>query len=738
MKPQVLTWRVLPAALLALSGIAAAQTTQNTTYNYQYDANGNLTQITDPLGHVTNQSYDALNRLTQQLQPAPTAGAARPAINYGYDSQDHLISVTDPRKLTTGYTVDGLGNQTALTSPDTGTSTKTYDAAGNLKTVTDARGKTTSHTYDALNRVTRIAYPGGTATAFEYDGGTAGAPNAAGRLTRITDESGQTSYTYDPLGRVLTKVQTTGTDATAKTYTVSYAYGTSGSATGKPVSLTYPSGNQLNFSYDAAGRINGITLTPNGQGTPVPLLTAIGYTPFGGPNSWTWGNSSATAQNTYARGVDLNGRLTGYPLGNGVTNGLMRTVTYDAASRITGTTHSGTGSGSMAPANFDQSFGYDNLDRLTNFTGSSTSRGYQYDQNGNRTQATFGSSSYANAIAANSNRMTSAAGPLPAKNYSYDAAGNLTGDGNLIYGYSDRGRMMNATLAGSTVSYLYNGLGQRVQKNGPASMVPGGTVQYVYDEQGRLLGEYDASGNALQETVYLGDMPVAVLRQADVYYVYADHLNAPRVITRASDNQIVWRWDNADPFGYSLPDENPGGLGVFTYNLRFPGQYYDRETGLFYNYSRDYDPATGRYIESDPIGLRGGINTYAYVGGNPVSFVDPLGLQRITGVSGPATALVTNSAAEGLWSGFSNAPNRAPDLPGEYVGINYPWALPNLQRVCVAGYYGSAPNMSIPASDNSNGSCKPARPPEKYNASSPGGTGSSNFTCTQWQLVQVP
>ena len=85
--------------------------------------------------------------------------------------------------------------------------------------------------------------------------------------------------------------------------------------------------------------------------------------------------------------------------------------------------------------------------------------------------------------------------------------------------------------------------------------------------------------------------------------VMTRHLNMPHVITRATDNQIVWRWDHGDPFGLLGPDENPGGLGVFTYNLRFPGQYYDRETGLFYNGLRDgYDPATGTYIQPDPIG----------------------------------------------------------------------------------------------------------------------------------------
>src|SRR5207247_3195156 len=88
----------------------------------------------------------------------------------------------------------------------------------------------------------------------------------------------------------------------------------------------------------------------------------------------------------------------------------------------------------------------------------------------------------------------------------------------------------------------------------------------------------------------------------------------------------VWTWDNTDPFGYNPPNENPSGLGAFSCNLRFAGQYFDKETNLHYNYFRDYDPSVGRYQQSDPIGLRGGINTYLYSGANPIRNSDPFGL----------------------------------------------------------------------------------------------------------------
>jgi RHS repeat-associated protein len=148
---------------------------------------------------------------------------------------------------------------------------------------------------------------------------------------------------------------------------------------------------------------------------------------------------------------------------------------------------------------------------------------------------------------------------------------------------------------------------------------------------------------------------------AGVYYIYADHLNTPRVITDGT-NKVVWRWDS-DPFGADAANEDPDGDGAkFRYNLRFPGQYYDRETGLHYNYFRDYEPGTGRYVQSDPIGLAGGLNVYAYLDGNPLSYVDPLGLAKAipgdAGSIGPGFGM-----GGGVGRGGSGGGARAPTFP---------------------------------------------------------------------------
>jgi len=219
----------------------------------------------------------------------------------------------------------------------------------------------------------------------------------------------------------------------------------------------------------------------------------------------------------------------------------------------------------------------------------------------------------------------------PRFHYAYDAAGNVTGDGVNQFLIDMTGRLRGPSGTWGSANYMVNGLGRRVQK---MRYIPnalpyreGTYVEtfYAYDDAGHLIGEYDANGQALQETVWLGDTPVAVLKAGMLYYVHADHLDAPRVITD-TQNRVVWRWDNADPFGVGLPSENLSGLGTFTYPLRLPGQYFDQETGLHYNINRYYDPRIGRYLSFDPIGLAGGINPYVYVSNNPLSFIDPLGL----------------------------------------------------------------------------------------------------------------
>jgi len=223
-------------------------------------------------------------------------------------------------------------------------------------------------------------------------------------------------------------------------------------------------------------------------------------------------------------------------------------------------------------------------------------------------------------VSSTSNQLTGITGTLT-RSYSYDAAGHTAGYGSLSFTYNDRGRME----AANSTDYLYNALGQMIEKSNSS-----GTTVFMQDESGHLLGEYNGSGGLVEETIWLGDIPVATLRPSgsggvNIYYVHTDHLNAPRKVAQPTTGTLAWRWDT-DPFGTMAPNQNPAGLGFFPYNLRFPGQYYQAETGLNYNWMRDYDPLIGRYIESDPIGLAGGTySTYEYCNANPLAHGDESG-----------------------------------------------------------------------------------------------------------------
>ena len=601
------------------------------TWQYGYDAMGRPTTVLDPNGLATYTYYDSLGRPIQTQQSANIGSATPTTTGFAYNAADGLTQVTDPRNLATTYSPNGLGNVTAQTSPDTGASQYTYDGKGNVLTKTDARGKQTQYTYDNLDRLKTISYATGTGTTFEYDGGATPTPAVIGELTKITDASGQVVYTYDSMGRKTSKTQVTG----ARTFTVGYTWGDTGSALDKLTAITYPSGTRVNYSYDAQGVVSGIAVNPpnaNGVGTntgsTLPLLSGITTNAESKITGWTWASTK-----TQAISYDANGQISAYNLGDPTTTGIRRTIVRDSAGRITGYTH--TSNGTPVPA-LDQSFGYDNLNRLISATLGATAIQYSYDATGNRTAKVVSGTNYPNTISATSNKLNQTQDVGGTATIVHDAAGNITSDGANTYTYSDRGRLDTMTNAGGTVSYSYNALELRVGKTGPTALVPTGAAYFVYDEEGKLLGEYDANGAPVYETIYLGG-PVGVVKQTgtagasniaiSLYNVSTDQLGAPRVITRQNDEAIAWRWDSAEAFGATAPDQNPSSLGTFTFNQRLPGQTFDAESGLFQNWNREYDPRIGRYMQSDPIGLQGGINTFAYVGGDPLLRIDPRGLK---------------------------------------------------------------------------------------------------------------
>jgi RHS repeat-associated protein len=603
--------------------IGSAGTSAVTT-SFGYDAQGNRTSISAPLSRNTANQYDALNRLAQITDPG------NGVTHFSYDTNDNLTAVVDPRSLTTGYTYNGFGDQIQQSSPDTGSTVNTYDSGGNLATSTDARSQTGTYTYDARNRVTQIAYGDQTIT-LGYDTGT----NGVGRLTSAGDANHALGWSYDALGRVVGKTQTVGSGASAITKSVSYTY-TNGDLT----SLVTPSGQTITYGYTNS-QVTSIAVNGNA------LLSQVLYQPFGPVSGWTWANNT-----NEARVYDQDGNLTNLESAEGFT------YTHDSAFRITGITDTDNSA-------LSQSYVYDALDRLNSATGTSLNESWTYDANGNRlTQGGATSSTYT--VAAASNQIASISGGL-ARTYAYAPSGQATSYGGLTFTYMDSGRLSAVSTGSATTAYVLNALGQRIKKSGTS------VTLFVYDESGHLLGEYDGSGNLVEETVWMGDVPVATLQPngtgVSVYYIHTDHLNTPRRITSPGTNAVVWRWDS-EPFGTAAANQNPSGSGTpFVYNPRFPGQYYDSETGLSYNYLRDYDPATGRYVESDPIGLIGGsYSTYVYAMGDTLIYIDPLGLCWVYSQS---TGRLTHVDATG------NVTNVATGYAGIGTGVNNP-ALQNV------------------------------------------------------------
>ncbi len=568
---------------------------QSQTTTYQYDAQGNLKQVADPLTHATNYQFDALNRLIRITDPGTGQTQQTP------DALDRITGVIDPKGVGTTYAYNGLGDLVSEVSADRGTTTFTYDSAGNLATRTDARGVKHTWTYDALNRPTKRTHttvtgvPATTQLTWGYDAGT----NGKGRLTGMTDETGSTSFSYDQHGRLLSKVQTSTLDAASLTHTLSHTYDPSG----RLIQTTYPSGAVITPAYGPDNR--PIALQLNGA----VLISNIVYQPFGPAKSWTWGNGTA-----YTRSVDTDGRISQYPVG-----AITRALVYDPASRITNFNHAG------QPA-LDHAFGYDAVDRINQEVDTIGASLWTYDLNGNRLSSQPGSNTYTYTYPASSNRLQSVSGPV-SKTYTYDAAGNPASDGTTAFTFNAAGRLSKVVRSGQTNQYYHNALGERVLKSG--AYLVNGPWRFMYDSEGHLIGEYDRNNTLRQETVWLGDTPIAVLKknaqgQYQTFYVHADHLNTPRAILD-SQNRTVWKW-NSNAFGQGLPEEDPDGDGTtFEYNSRFPGQYFDKETGLHYNGARDYDPSTGRYPQFDPTGLEGGINGFSYANQNPLRYVDPTG-----------------------------------------------------------------------------------------------------------------
>ena len=268
-------------------------------------------------------------------------------------------------------------------------------------------------------------------------------------------------------------------------------------------------------------------------------------------------------------------------------------------------------------------FGYDEANRLTaanypaayGFTGNDA---FDYDLAGNREDPDTASLYDYDA----GNRITASPG---IGGYTHDADGNLTARTAESFGYDFANRLKSFTNTLLSAGYAYDPFGRRIKKS-----VNGVTTWYLWDGD-QLLAEYDGAGARTTRYAYAGGFAPVQVAYPDgpgseaVYDVHSDHLDTPRLLTDAAST-VVWR-EAHEAFGKAYPDDDPDGdLTEIRFNVRFPGQYFDEESGLHYNRFRTYDPVTGRYLEADPIVTAPSGNVFLYALANPLRWIDALGL----------------------------------------------------------------------------------------------------------------
>ncbi|KAF0163896.1 MAG: RHS repeat-associated core domain-containing protein [Rhodocyclaceae bacterium] len=659
LNPDSSTARSHRATFDALGRLQAAIDTRNAvdySTTHGHDAKGNPTTVTDPKSQTTTTQYDALDR------PTRITDALLGLTTLAYDARGQITQFQAPNNAQTSFTVDGLGNVTTEASADRGSLTATHDAAGNLLTLADARGIVESHTYDALNRPLTVTYPTtGENFAYTWDS-FAGCANGVGRLCRVADNGGATTFSYDARGNLVSEVWA---PIGGGSHTTQFAF----DGADRVNTVISPTGKVLTVQRDTDGRIQQLS-TAVGTNPQINLVANVQTDAAGNTKAQTFGNNVTEARSYAEDGLAVNAAVTEPTGGGGETSdngdvptlpewGMIllgalllgigyrkqgggtgwpgrlasallillvlpllatspaalanETLTYDANGNVQTRTLSGG----------TTTYGYDALDRVVSEAGPAKTQSLTYDPNDNRLTDGSGAKTYT----ANTDRIVAENG----QNFTLDATGNVTQARGLNFVWNQRAAQIRTVSQGATLlaSYTYDYKGRRRSKTTTATTPQGAqTILYHYDLNDRLLAETTGSGSPLFTYVWRDDVPVSIIVHGateTALYLETDHLNTP-IAARDQAGKVVWKWES-DAFGTTLPNEDPDGdTQKTTINLRFPGQYFDRESGLHYNWNRYYDPKLGRYMSPDPIGLAGGANPMTYVRGNPVNTADRSGL----------------------------------------------------------------------------------------------------------------
>jgi RHS repeat-associated protein len=634
--------------------------------DYAYDQGpnsiGRLSSITETSAagatlSTLQYAYDPHGRITSETR---TLGGVTYTTQYAYDAQGRMTGMTYPSGRTASYGLDSLGRVNRIETTGAGqTQVVVQDVLyhpfgqakgftfGNLEPSTrsfDLDGRTASHSlggatkqlsFDAASRITAIAEQGNPANTASYG------YDALDRLSSAVLSASTYAYGYDPVGNRLSRTTGSATDT--------YSYP---AASNRLASIVGPSGTK-SYAHDPNGAITGDgtnAFAYDVRGRLVSATSSVGTMSFQVNAAGQRVRKTSSLGDTVFH-YDAQGRLLAESSPAGTP---LREYLWLDAQPVAVAVYGQPSGGCPASPTLDSSntfVAFARRERMEVHSGRPGERGWEWGLGTNTRD--FDESARAD--------LDWVSGKPYGFLLTYDGAGNarvVVRDGATeLFGLSWTGGMDvgNAlrfmvrspagigagnfltvhitSIDGEPVSDSFATAGDDAFSQ-VVRVYAGSALQDGYSVEGMVTftftRSYPPRGNKLDFTVTAGTVTCQGQVQAGaptLYYVHADHLNTPRAITD-DQQRVVWRWENTEPFGKSPPEEDPDGDGQrFEFPLRFPGQYFDAETGLFYNYYRDYDPQTGRYVQSDPIGLAGGVNTYLYVGGNPLSYRDPFGLQ---------------------------------------------------------------------------------------------------------------
>ena len=555
----------------------------------------------------------------------------------------------------TSYLYNENGQVLSEDAPEQGITSRRYSEDGKLIGLAGAGGMDFSTNYETSSTgkeriVEQVARANGKptiTTRYGYDD----CENGQGRVCTVDHNMHSTSFAYTPDGQLAS--QSVKIHDEPNVETLKYTYRDDGNIH----TMTYPSGLVVTYDYskapDGSDRVVRMTGAYTKRAANMPeheanfiIASDITYNDTGWVTGFTHGNGVRTEREYDS---DANLLRTTVTEGNAVLD--TRRLSYDVDDRITAITRLDTA--------LNRAYAYDERGRLVSekrgdgTSDSSRQVDYGYDSSHNRVSRTVDGRSRVYNYASDSNRLFSQ-GTRNLRTFDYDLQGNLLQDrgGKRRFTYDATNRLSEFYKNGELrASYDYDSGGMRIRKRFKKSEDDGTkSVRFLHDVHARLVSETrrreDRGAFSARDTVWLGATPLVQVdrrvrrdgttRRAEVLYLQTDHNGAVRW-ARDNDARMVWSWEGADAFGGKLSgesaiDRDPDGDGKrVRIPLRFPGQYHDRESGLYHNNNRDYDPQVARYVQSDPIGLDGGINRYAYVKGDPVNYVDPNGLEPNTG-----------------------------------------------------------------------------------------------------------